>query len=165
MIVKCSAIDCDRPRRANGFCGMHNMRCKRYGTTDDPNPYKPCIIEGCTTTTKSKSGFCTVHYKQNWYLKSVGRDILLERTSQEYWINIKTGYVMVKHEGKLTYEHRVLAEKALGKPLPKGAVIHHTGEPHDNCGYFKLVICSSQEYHALLHKRMRELGYENNQDA
>lgn len=57
-----------------------------------------------------------------------------------------------------------LRQKALGKPLPKGAVVHHMGKPWDNHDFGKLVICPDQAYHFLLHKRARELGYEDNSD-
>lgn len=99
-------------------------------------------------------------YKQKWYLNKVGRTELLIRTSKERWIHSENGYVMIKVNGELVYEHRVLAEKALGRPLPKGAVVHHMIAPDDNHGLFKLVICPNQEYHLLLHKRM---GHANNQ--
>jgi hypothetical protein len=57
-------------------------------------------------------------------------------------------------------EHRVLAEKALGKSLPINAVVHHfNGE---KCGG-QLVICQNQAYHALLHARQR--AYEATGDA
>ena len=148
--------------RANGFCGMHNARYQRNGHTDRLILRRICCTEDCSEVTFSKSGICTKHYKQQWYLKSVGRTELTQRTSEERWINMATGYVMVKHNDKLDYEHRVLAEKALGKPLPPKAIVHHTGARDDNYGLFKLVICPDQEYHALLHKRMRELGYEDN---
>ena len=160
--MKCSVDDCDLPHKANGFCAMHNARFKRNGHTDRLILRRICCIKDCSEITFSKSGICTKHYKQQWYLKSQGRTELKVRTSEERWINIATGYVMVKHEGKLVYEHRLLAEKALGKPLPKGAIVHHTGARDDNHGPFKLVICPNQEYHALIHKRMKELGYENN---
>ena len=84
----------------------------------------------------------------------------MERPSQERWIHILGGYVMIKINGKLVYEHRYLAEKALGKPLPEGAIVHHMFEPDDNIGPFKLVICPNQEYHTLLHRNM---GHANNQ--
>ena len=93
-------------------------------------------------------------YKQKRYLSSVGRTEKLIRTSKDRWVHSKLGYILIKVNGELVYEHRVLAEKALGRPLPKGAVVHHTGEPGDNHGPFKLVICPNQEYHMLLHKRM-----------
>ena len=124
-------------------------------------PYVKCVTIDCTELTSSKHGLCTTHYKQRWYLNSVGRTELIERPSQERWIHSVSGYVMIKVNGELVYEHRVLAEKALGKKLPPEAIVHHTGNPDDNHGAFKLVICPNQDYHLLLHRRMKELGYES----
>ena len=51
--------------------------------------------------------------------------------------------------------HIVVAEKALGRQLPKGAVVHHVNEiRHDNRPS-NLVICPNNAYHQLLHQRMR----------
>jgi hypothetical protein len=122
--------------------------------------YIQCLVEECTQQTSSKHGLCTKHYKQRWYLNSVGRTEKIIRTSVERWIHKVSGYVMIKPKGYLEYEHRVLAEKALGKPLPKGAVVHHMYGPADNHGEFKLIICPDQEYHMLLHKRMEELKWQ-----
>ncbi len=55
----------------------------------------------------------------------------------------------------LIREHRIIAEKALGKRLPKGAVVHHHSDK-------QLVICQDQGYHNLLAKRtiaLRECGH------
>jgi hypothetical protein len=52
-------------------------------------------------------------------------------------------------------EHVAIAEKALGKPLPPGAVVHHANGTK-NGG--ELVICQDQSYHLLLHSRMRALA-------
>jgi len=97
-------------------------------------------------------------YKAQWYLNSVGRDKKIVRTSKGRWIHKKSGYVLIEHEHRLEYEHRVLAEKALGRSLPVGVIVHHTVAPDDNHGFCKLVICPDQEYHLLLHKRMEECG-------
>lgn len=55
-------------------------------------------------------------------------------------------------------EHILVAEKALQKHLPAGAVVHHiNGNTTDNSnGNF--VICQDQRYHLLLHKRQRTLS-------
>jgi hypothetical protein len=51
------------------------------------------------------------------------------------------------------YLHRERAERALGHPLPTGAVVHHAdGSKSDHA---PLVICQDAAYHALLHARMR----------
>ncbi len=52
-----------------------------------------------------------------------------------------------------TYEHRILAERALGKPLPPGAKVHHVDENERNNAPSNLVICQDQSYHKLLHMR------------
>lgn len=49
--------------------------------------------------------------------------------------------------------HILMAEKAIGKSLPYGAMVHHVNEnPKDNRPT-NLVICPNQSYHKLLHRR------------
>ena len=50
------------------------------------------------------------------------------------------------------FKHILVAEKALGKPLPDKAVVHHSNGSR-NSG--TLVICQDENYHKLLHRRMR----------
>lgn len=55
--------------------------------------------------------------------------------------------------------HQRVAERALGKPLPAGAEIHHVnGDPKDNRPA-NLVICQDAAYHDLLHARARARGW------
>lgn len=57
--------------------------------------------------------------------------------------------------GKYVVEHRLMAERALGRPLPPGVMIHHPNKNrHDNSS---LVICQDDAYHKLLHQRTRAL--------
>lgn len=51
-------------------------------------------------------------------------------------------------------EHVAMAEKALGKPIPNGAEVHHVNGSKDSG---PLVICQDRSYHGFLHRRMRAL--------
>ena len=51
-------------------------------------------------------------------------------------------------------EHVLVAERALGKYLPTGAVVHHVNVDRRNNAPTNLVICENQTYHKLLHVRM-----------
>lgn len=55
-------------------------------------------------------------------------------------------------------EHVVIAERALGKPLPAGAIVHHLDEDPRNNDPTNLVICPDAAYHRLLHKRAKALA-------
>ena len=56
------------------------------------------------------------------------------------------GYVMT---------HRLIAETVLGRYLEKRNVVHHHDRNGSNNAHTNLVICENQQYHALLHQRMR----------
>lgn len=54
-------------------------------------------------------------------------------------------------------EHVLIAERAMGKPLPAKAEVHHVDESKGNNVPSNLVICQDHAYHRLLHVRMRAL--------
>ncbi|HEV8262934.1 MAG TPA: hypothetical protein VGQ19_19535 [Burkholderiales bacterium] len=69
-------------------------------------------------------------------------------------------YRMRSAGGKLHLAHRLRAERALGKPLPLGAEVHHADwSKRDDA---MLVICPDHAYHALLHVRMRVIRASGN---
>lgn len=77
------------------------------------------------------------------------------------WNNGRTvsnGYVLIKQPDHpkaningFVHEHIIMAEKALGKPLPPKAQVHHHGPKANQC----LVICQDTAYHQLIEKRTR----------
>jgi hypothetical protein len=72
-------------------------------------------------------------------------------------------YRQVVSNGVRTLLHRERAEKALGRSLPAGVVVHHAdGSKRDDA---PLVICQDEQYHKLLHRRMRVLNAGGDPDA
>jgi hypothetical protein len=63
------------------------------------------------------------------------------------------GYLTIDVDGERVAEHRHRAEKALGRPIPEGVIVHHHNAN-------QLIICENQKYHTLIHKRMRNSGYD-----
>lgn len=65
------------------------------------------------------------------------------------------GYVHIMAAGVLEYEHIILAERAVGRALPKGVQVHHVDDNRSNNSPTNLVVCPDQMYHRLLHRRAR----------
>lgn len=64
-------------------------------------------------------------------------------------------YRSTKRNGVSKMAHICIAERLLGRPLPKGAQVHHfDGDGHNNAPA-NLVLCPDQAYHQLLHVRQR----------
>ena len=67
------------------------------------------------------------------------------------------GYRRLNVGGRRLLEHRIVVERALGRPLPESAVVHHVnGDRLDNRPQ-NLVACDGVQYHKLLHTRQEAL--------
>jgi hypothetical protein len=75
------------------------------------------------------------------------------------------GYVRAYKDGRRVREHVYVAEKALGKPLPRRAVVHHVNEARTDNRPGNLVICPDQGYHNVIHGRMKALAATGNANS
>jgi HNH endonuclease len=155
----CSIEGCLNPAKSKGWCGKHYSRWFSHG---DPTftlintDYKPkCKISDCFNNSAGRKGYCRIHLQR---LRRYGRVENILAPKGEGHINDQ-GYKLITINGIAIREHVFLAEKALGRPLPKGVIVHHLNEDKlDNYTALNLIICPDVAYHKLLHKRGRELG-------
>lgn len=70
----------------------------------------------------------------------------------------RQSYVSIKVAGRSWFEHTLIAARALGKPLPPGAQVHHVDGNKRNNAPNNLVICQDASYHQLLHERAKTIG-------
>ncbi len=74
------------------------------------------------------------------------------------------GYVIVSIDGIDRLEHALVAERALGKPLPKGAVVHHRDGNTSNNSPWNLIVFRNNVDHMEFHRRERaydDCGHAN----
>ena len=69
-------------------------------------------------------------------------------------MNKANGYLEVGTGTNKKQVHRLRAERALGRPLPIGAEVHHV-DGDISSPSARLVICQDSAYHKLLHRRAR----------
>jgi len=63
------------------------------------------------------------------------------------------GYIGCTQEGKRLTQHRIIAAKALGRPLKRNEVVHHIDGNKLNNANSNLLVCTVG-YHQWLHMRM-----------
>jgi len=63
------------------------------------------------------------------------------------------GYLRHSINNRIVGAHVLVAEKAIGRRLPKGAVVHHVNNNKLDNRPENLVICPNNGYHSLIHAR------------
>ena len=79
------------------------------------------------------------------------------RTESRGYISIATPDHPAADAHGFVREHVLICEKALGKPLPTGAVPHYVDGNPSNNDNSNLVLCQDQAYHMLIERRTRAL--------
>lgn len=102
-----------------------------------PDPIRGWCLCGCGQRTNVKANGVPRRYLMGHHKRKIGF----------------IPYRATRINGRFVFLHRLRAEKALGKPLPPQAIVHHAdGSQHEDA---PLVICQDSAYHKLLHYRMR----------
>ncbi len=126
---------------------------------------KPAPIAKVTRKKRGQKKGCPVRFVSGHNPQGVRKERLGVRkerlgTARRKYLQDKDGRCLVdkpnhprSHRGYV-YRSILLAEKALGRSIPKGNIIHHLdGNPRIDKN--NLVLCESQKYHLLLHTRLR----------
>lgn len=111
---------------------------------------KTCSVDGCARPAHS-GGMCNTHYMHNYRHGYPVTD--RPRAQRGTAVAREDGYKRLTAGGRRTFEHILVAERALGRRLPPGAVVHHVDEDPSNNTPTNLVICPDKAYHKLLHVR------------
>lgn len=146
----CSITNCNKPSRSKGMCVSHYQKQRRAEIIARRIPCSTSFCSGFAV----KRGMCEACYERVRDHGTVDR----EKMPAGFGSLRPSGYVDVQVGDEHKGQHILVAEKALGKPLPPGAVVHHVNEKKSDNRGRNLVICPSHAYHMLIHKRMRDLG-------
>lgn len=128
---ECSVEGCGRKHKSLGYCEPHLYRVRRYGDprVDQPVQEKTprpdeCEVEGCHDEVSARR-MCGSHYAQakaGRPLTIGGKRVYGPRGAGH--VN-KDGYRVIGVGGRSRFEHQIIAEEALGRPLLRGEEIHH----------------------------------------
>ncbi len=81
------------------------------------------------------------------------------------WVD-KFGYVRINGNrrknghGWYLKEHRVVAEKMIGRPLKKDECVHHIDGDKQNNSETNLIVTNNYQHHKLIHASLQEVAYE-----
>lgn len=120
-----------------------------------------CSVGDCIKIAE-KRGLCGMHYRR-WQRHGDVHAVAKRRKNGTGTV-MKSGHISLNVSGRPQYEHVITAERALGHELPDGAQVHHVDLNPSNNDSDNLVICPSDAYHKLLHRRQRALNECGNAD-
>lgn len=134
----CSIDGCGRGGFARGLCSTHYARLLKGMKVDAPfrkrrhSPVaRPCVVAGCKNYARCRD-WCMTHYSR-WRL--YGDPLAPRRPSRKpvrvRWIK-SDGYAWTYDKGRRRAEHRVIAERLLGRPLEQHEEIHHKNGVRDD---------------------------------
>lgn len=122
----CTIETCQKPAKCRGWCRSHYERWQRHGDPEFTYP-TTCTVDGCDRPHCAK-GWCSLHY---YRVQRNGEPGPAGKLINDFGEGCVTpnGYRMIAKR----FEHRMVMEEYLGRPLMDGESVHHkNGDKLDN---------------------------------
>ena len=90
-----------------------------------------CTLDGCDKPYRAK-GFCQMHYRRFNLYGNAEIKVNIGRKYDDGYVQVRTTAGNGK-VGRYTYQHRLVMQEMIGRPLVKGETVHHkNGIRNDN---------------------------------
>lgn len=137
----CSVAGCDNVSHSRGLCNTHYSRLHRGAELSGPlrkaaprrkaTPRSRCSVDGCLDWARAR-GYCTTHYSR-WQKHGdplFKPPVLYNPNLRQ---RARCGYIKVRdEEGRRVCEHRLVMERAIGRPLREDEDVHHKNGIRDD---------------------------------